>query len=201
MRRTRLGWLLLTAGWSSFPLALVFQTLAPALLGVVLLAFVASARLPTPSLLARRTIAPGSCQHEPITVTTHVEASPPLPILAKDCVPPGADLLAQAGSSGHGTARHELVLRATRPGLMVFGEARVIFRDPHGLLEDEMGVPMRDVIEVRPDPSRLRTAERVARDLARGGRRRARLAADTEPEFERIRDWREGDRLRDIDWP
>lgn len=200
MRRTRLGLLLLAVGWTCFAIALALRTLAPALLGVVLLALASGTPLSPPALQVRRVLPPRAAEGSPATVVTEVDGPESVPLFVEDDLPHGATVLARVREPRRGSGRETTTLRPTRPGILSWERVRVRYQDVQGLLEDEVDVPVLDHLAVFPKLDHAPRPGRMSQQLSDGGKLRRLLATDTEPEFERLREWREGDRLRDVDW-
>lgn len=200
MRRTRLGVLILAAGWSCFPIALVAHSVAPAILGVLLIATTLLARLEPPLVAVERRMPDEAVEGEPFEVL--IEATDPAhpPMFVEQDLPPGIELIEARAEPGRGRARLTLRVRARSPGIASWERTRVRVQDAWGVVEEEVVVPIEHHLRVLPDSSGIAAGRDAARRGQIGVQARRRLEADWEPEIERLREHQPGDRLRDIDW-
>lgn len=201
MRHTRFALLLLVVGWACFPFALVVGSLAPAFLGVLLIALVEGRARPTVSPEVSRDVPARVTAAEPFTVVVRARnATGELPLFVEDELPPGVRVLSSTTDAALGRVERRLEVVADDPGVQVWGAVRVRFQDAWGLLEDEVRVPVASVTEVRPEPALLARGRRVGKSVDLSQRAKRSTGLDWEPEIERLRDYQAGDRLRDVDW-
>lgn len=200
MRRTPLGSLILAAGWFCFPLALVVGTLAPAILGVLLVALVTAQRPAPPVVTVRREAPSQAKQGEPMVVVTEATGPDGAPLDIVDAPPPQLRVTSTKRHDERGRVQLVQHLVPEAPGVMTWGTVRVRVKDAWGVMEDEVSVPLPHHLRVLPDESGMQTGRRVGRRGVATGSAKHRLATDWEPEIERLRDYQGGDRFRDIDW-
>lgn len=200
MRRTRLGTLVLAVGWLCFPIALVAGTLAPAILGVLLVAAAARRRPNAATVDVSRTLPADAASGEPFEVEIVARAPGGSPLLLHQPIPQGVAVLDAKATPGRGVARLALRLVASRAGVVTLGPPVARVQDAWGLWEMEVTAPMLDHVRVVPGTSAIESGRRAGRRLDVGAKAKRRLEGDVEPEIERLRDHQPGDRIRDIDW-
>jgi uncharacterized protein (DUF58 family) len=187
-------------------LLLAVVTLSPALalVGAALALFYLAqkwtfeARLRKADLrVRRRLLSPVHHEDRPIDVEMTLEGDPRgLDVALEDVAPAGLRL--EGGVPPGGGL---LAYRATRHGSHRFERARLRLRDPGGLFEETRLVDAPATVQVLVGLDRLREARAAAR-------RRQIQASRADPlgrlfrefEFEGLRAYAGGDRLRDIDW-
>lgn len=200
MRRTRFGALLLAVGWGCFPLAIAFGTLAPALFGILLVAWVIRAPRPAVDLHVAREVPEQVAAGEPFDLILRVEDARGSPVFAEEALPPGLRVVSSSHEPRRGSCVTRMRLVAEDPGILLWTEVRVRFQDSWGSREDEASIRLVETTAVRVESSLLARARRAGKGFDEQVRTRSLRGFDVEPEVERLREHRPGDRLRDIDW-
>lgn len=175
-----------------------------ALVGFALVDAVRLARRPSPRL--RRQL-PGSMalgRWSEVRLQVDQQPASGLTIVLFDHPPPGLEFehLAKTLKTGpDGTAQVGYRLRPIRRGSFTFQQCEIQIRSPLGLWWTRRYLPLSDVIRVYPDFTRLHAGQLQAMDNLQGliGIHQ-RQRRGTGLEFHRLRDFREGDSLRQIDW-
>ncbi len=199
-RRTRLGILLIAAGAFCFPLGLAFRTLAPAFLGVVLISLALTARVPLPIVAAERTLPHRAYTGESFEVVTTAQGPAGAPLFIDAPTALGARLVSSDLIPGRGSARLVQRFTAASPGTLTWLPVSVRVQDTWGVVEDVVTVPLLDHLQVIPSAGALAEGRKLGRRALFKRRSKSIIAADEEPEVERLREGQPGDRLRDIDW-
>lgn len=200
MRRTRFGTLLLVAGWACFPLAFVFHTLAPALLGVLLVALVVSAPRPSADVTVEREAPAHATALEPFEVITRASDPSGAPLSIEEVLPPGVRVVSSVMESRAGSSTKRMQVVADDPGMVAWTTVHVRSHDPWGIWEDGTTLRLFDATRVRPELSILAVGRRLGKGLDEDLQVQSSRGFDFEPEIELLREYQPGDRLRDIDW-
>lgn len=196
MTRTRLGELLLAVGWAAMVVSLLLRALPLALFGVMLVAFVLSARVAPGRVTVARDVPARVVEREPFVVRTTAHGPPEAPLFLSDDAPPGTRVHAQESKPQRGSAELVTTMSAEGPGSLAWWWARVRVEDRYGLAQRALVLPVASI--VRSEPSSVVAGR--ARPFGATVAQRRGLASGQENEIERLREHRPGDRLRDIDW-
>jgi uncharacterized protein (DUF58 family) len=198
MSRTPLGVLLTTLGALGFPAGLLVGSLAPAVAGLALIAFIEAARrhaLGVP-VQAKRSVPRRARLGLPFLV--RVEVRGPALLEIEDEVPAGITALGHA--TGRGRAELEYRAEAHVAGQARWQHVRVRMRDPWGLWQLERAVEVESTVEIEPEPDWAIKGRRVGRRHTVQRLAKARRAVEPQPEVENVRPAQPFDRLRDIHW-
>lgn len=203
MRRTVLGELVVGVAAFAFLLGFVQGSLAPALVGLALLAFAAGAgrEVVSADVKVERKLPPSAEVGSDIDVVLEARADPPMPITVRDGGPRTFRLLSREVLPLRGRATEQVRMRPLEPGLARWTHAEVSVADGWGLHEATRRVDLPGELRVLPE-ARWRTIGRIA------GRRHTveTLAPSAQRlesgiEIDRVREFLPGDRVRDVDWP
>ncbi len=153
MRPTALGALVAGTAWLALLLAFLLGTLAPAILGVVLLFGVETARWRlrrTPVQAVRHL--PGAVElGQRATIRTEATAEHALPLRVEDRVDVPLRLVEEQSVVGRGRATHSLEVEATDIGTAQWRSVAVHVGDPWGLHAVRRDVPLRGSLQVSPE--------------------------------------------------
>lgn len=201
MRRTRFGLLLLSAGWACFPLALVFGTLAPALVGVVLVSLATCARTPVTDLHLTRDAPRRVVAGEPFEVRVEaVDRIGAAPLFLRMDLPRGARLVESQEENHRGRATLRLTVILQDPGVVLWPGVVVRDQDGWGVWERELHLSPFAATEVLPESELLAQGREAASSAPTGDQVEDRRGFDLTPEVETYRDYMSGDRLKDVSW-
>lgn len=194
MRLTRRGWAVATVGVGAEVMALGFGAralnaiAAPALVAF-LVGFVVLGRRGTPTVTRRRPKPgfPGERRRVRLDVTADA------PVTIRDELPEGVRAVGEptAARGGEGTASYEVVLESR--GEHRIGPARIVDRDPLGVLARETTAAELTTVLVYPDVVPIRPARALTALVETSG-------TPERQAFDRLREYVPGDALRDVDW-
>ena len=200
--RTALGAALTGLAILGFAAAVLLGTLAPAVAALVLLGTLESARRAAVDVPveAERTAPPRGRMGEDLETRVVARSASGLPLAVEDLPPEGGMLVGTTRGDGRGEAVATATVRPGAPGAMVWTRTRVVVRDPWGTWQvaRELAAPART--EVAPEPEWAARGRRAGRRRTVQAVARARHAQEPQPEPETVREYRPGDRVRDIDW-
>ncbi|MBW3583347.1 MAG: DUF58 domain-containing protein [Euryarchaeota archaeon] len=202
IRTTTLGGLAIGTGAVGFAFAFATGSVAPALAGLILIGLVASAReVPDPGRLeAERRLPKEVRLGEPFHIETSVTGRHDLLLRVDDPVPPHLHVESRQHSTRKGEALLVQTVVADETGLAEWRDVRVEVMDPWGLWHTDTRTRAESSLPVHPERSWSEAGRRLAKrhDIQRTAR--ARRVHMPVPEIEHIREYRPGDRVRDIDW-
>lgn len=182
----------------------LFWSTLLALFGLALVDAIRAARLPSPRLQRHLPASLALGRWSEAHLTLEHDAPQALHVRVFDHPPEGLEFehLPQSLTlTAAGQARLGYRLRALQRGRLVFERCEVILRSPLRLWETRRYLALSDTIRVYPDFARLHDGHLQGVDnwLSRiGVRQRPRRGLGLE--FHQLREFREGDSLRQIDW-
>jgi uncharacterized protein (DUF58 family) len=159
--------------------------------------------------IVRRPLEPIRFANKPFTISVEIKNNSELPIRVqvKDKIPDGCYV---AAGTSEGSAylqpqasyKLKYVLRAKDKGLYAFNVLETTIIDHSRLFACTRDVELLGEVRVHADLKSIRDAKRIAKykSLELYGKPRTFMGRFREFEFETIRDYIPGDRLRDIDW-
>lgn len=202
IRPTALGALVMGLAGTAFAAGLALGTLAPALLGLLLLGCAEGARrsLKTAPVRVRRRLPRRAHLGDRFTVEMIARGPADHPLRILDPVPTACLQEERHHHQGRGAATERQVLSARHPGMIRWQVTEVEVDDPWSLWARHHRVPHADALKVSPEPVWARAGHLMARKAPTMGRRRSHMEMDPSPEIARIREHHQGDRVRDIDW-
>ena len=197
MRRTDRARLLTGFAIAGFLLALAAGTPVPAMVAALLAAIVAGARAQSEAVTIGRALPDEVTAHEPFEAILHWSARDPARIAAFESRIVG-DHTVESVIPGAGSTTTRV--HPNQAGAIAFTGVDLEARDRHDLVRAEWTLPLPATLRVGPAASMVALGRRVGRRAKVARRSRRTLAAEREPEVDRLREHRPGDLLRDIDW-
>ncbi len=200
---TALGVIVQGTAWVSILLGFLLGSLAPALVGVVLLGFVEGARgaVTGAALSIERDLPERVSLDESFEARVHVRAENEPRLSVEDVVPSGLRVLeASSSPPSAGAASSRAVVLAEEPGRARFERVRVSLSDPWGMVETVREHACVGTVRVAPERGFVEAGRQAGRSSPIEELASSRHGHDRIPEVEKIREYRPGDRARDIDW-
>jgi uncharacterized protein (DUF58 family) len=186
-----------------FLLAFLLAAPALALLGLIMTAGIVAARAHHAPAGVR--LEPRIPRHAGLTMPVRIvmrATSDAEGLLSVDTqVPATMEMVERVAPAGRQQAQERLLVVPGTTGTITWKETTVHAMDRWGLWSSRTRFPLTDRMHVSPEPHWVRAGQKAGRENPITRLVRNRYATELSVEVKNIREYRYGDRLRDIDWP